>query len=343
MHRAEDAPAIDLSGISATLHSAGRDLGGRADAAAASAMGVITAECGALLADIAPDLVLVIGDRLDMLPAAVATLPFNTPLVHLHGGEVTEGAIDDRARNAMTKLAHLHLVSCASAAERVRAMNEPEERIVLTGAPGLDSLRQAPEMSRVEFIQAAGLAHVPGSDDAFILATVHPETNSNAPLAPFDAVVGALDRLAKPVLFTAPNSDPGGAELARRLADWAATRPFVVSRNTLGPTLYPNALRHAAAMVGNSSSGIIEAGLFGVPVIDVGDRQKGRERAANVVAAPNNAEAVAVVLQRALAGGRFPPGSPYGNGDAAPQVAEAIFKANPSHGSIARPGATRGK
>ncbi len=229
-------------------------------------------------AELRPDLVLAIGDRLDMLPAVAATLPFNIPVAHLHGGEITEGAVDDRIRNAITKLSDLHLASCEGAAQRLRDMGEDPVRIVVTGAPGLDTLLAAPIMDRAEFLAETGLADVAGAAEAFLLATVHPETNANDPAAPMTAVLGALDELKLPVLFTAPNSDPGGAEMKEQLTQWARGRPSFGLSTRSDPRLYPNALRHAAAMVGNSSSGIIEAGLFGLPVVDVGDRQKGRER-----------------------------------------------------------------
>jgi UDP-hydrolysing UDP-N-acetyl-D-glucosamine 2-epimerase len=324
MHRAPRTPRLALDGIRATLHETGSDLGGRADAAATTAMADIAAGCGALYAGLAPDVVLVMGDRLDMLPAATASLPFNIPLAHLHGGEVTEGAIDDRVRHAMSKLSQLHLVSCESARQCLLSMGEDDAKIVVTGAPGLDTLLAAPQMSRAEFLREVGLDAVAGSEKVFILATVHPETNAPDPIAPMTAVLAALDELRLPVLFTAPNNDPGGAEMKQVLAAWIASRACAVHRDTLGSRLYPNALRHAAAMVGNSSSGIIEAGLFGLPVVDVGDRQKGRERGGNVVPVGCGPD-VAQAIRDALDGGRLLPESPYGQGGSGPLVAEALF------------------
>jgi UDP-hydrolysing UDP-N-acetyl-D-glucosamine 2-epimerase len=324
MHRAADAIPLDLGGICARIVEAGQDLGGCANASASSAMAAIAGDCGRLYQEIGPDMVLLTGDRLDMLPAAVAALPFNLPLVHLHGGEVTEGAIDDRARHAMTQMAHLHCVSSEGARRHIEAMLARPAQIVVTGAPGLDTLLSAPVLERGEFLKQTGLDGIAGADSRFLLATVHPETNALEPQAPLEAVLRGLDELSLPVLFTAPNSDPGGSEMRLRLASWISSRPFAQYIDTLGSRLYPNALRHAGAMVGNSSSGIIEAGLFGLPVINVGGRQKGRERPSNVIDVPNEWAHVASRIREALRCGRQSPASTYGDGHSGPRVAGAI-------------------
>jgi UDP-hydrolysing UDP-N-acetyl-D-glucosamine 2-epimerase len=289
-------------------------------------MSDISRASGQLITDIAPEMMLVIGDRLDMLPAAVASLPFNLPLAHLHGGELTEGAIDDRIRHALTKLAHLHLVSCRSAAERVRAMGEEDWRIVLTGAPGLDTLLAAPLMEREEFLAKTPLRDLEAARERFILATVHPETNASDPLAPLQALLRALEDEPLPVLFTAPNSDPGGAAIKHALLSWIERNPQARYIETLGTVLYPNALRHATAMIGNSSSGIVEAGLLGLPVVDIGSRQKGRERAATVLNCAAEWGDVLSCLRRVISGGRHTADFTYGDGRAGPKIAKAILE-----------------
>lgn len=325
MHQAQGAAQPRWNDVPGRVHFAGKDLGGRGDRMAAAAMAKISESSGELIEELSPDLMLVIGDRLDMLPAAVASLPFNLPLAHLHGGEVTEGAIDDRIRHALTKLSHLHLVSCRSAADRVRAMGEEEWRIVLTGAPGLDTLLAAPQMQREEFLERTPLHDVEAARDRFVLATVHPETNAPDPAAPLHAVLSALQACRLPVLFTAPNSDPGGAAIRDVLLAWIARNPQARFIETLGPELYPNALRHAAAMLGNSSSGIVEAGLLGLPVVDVGDRQKGRERAPGVMNCVAKGEAVLSCLNTAVSGRERIADFTYGDGRSGPKIAEAIF------------------
>ena len=312
-------PAMRLD--DATVHQGGADLGGRTGAEAARAMAAIAEAAGACIAETCPDTVLVVGDRLDMMPAATATVPFNVPLVHLHGGEVTEGAVDDRIRHAVTKLAHLHCVSSKRARERLLGMGEEAWRIHVTGAPGLDTLVVAPRLGRREFLAKVGMA----GDDSLRLVTVHPETNAPDPLAPLDAVLSALETRPAPTLITAPNSDPAGADARRRIDTFVARHGWAAFRETLGSTLYPNSLRHAAVMVGNSSSGIIEAGLFGLPVVNVGDRQAGRERGVNVTDVASDVRAVTAALDRLGATpGRCRSWSPYGDGRSGPRVAGVL-------------------
>lgn len=328
MHRMDAGAARAAVPVGTAVHAGGEDLGGAEPEAAAAAIGAIFADTAALLAEIRPDIVLVIGDRLDMLPAAAATLPFNLPLAHLHGGEVTEGAVDDRIRHAISKLAHIHYVTSEGARTLLLAMGEEPWRVHVTGAPGLDTLNTVPALTPEAFARAVGLDGVEGGLGALRLVTVHPETNAADPLAPLEAVLEALATRHAPTLFTAPNSDPGGAEMRRRIERFVADCPWARFRDTLGMDLYANALRHAGMMVGNSSSGIIEAGLFGLPVIDVGDRQKGREHGVNVMHVSNTAAAVIAALDRIGAvPDRFPAGTPYGDGAAGPRVAAALVAA----------------
>ena len=314
MHCAATAGDIDAP-AAAMLHRGGADLAGADASQAAHAMAAVFAATADCLDTVNPDVVLVVGDRLDMIPAACATVPYTVPLVHLHGGEITEGALDDQVRHAITKLAHLHCVSGESARRRLLAMGEADARIRITGAPGLDTLRAAPELSETEFAAALGMGDIAG----LRLVTVHPETNAREPLAALDAVLGALDVNPSPTLFTAPNSDPGGARAYERIVGYVNDRPWAMFIESLGSKLYPNALRHAAVMLGNSSSGLIEAGLFGLPVIDVGDRQRGRDHGDNVIHVIATAASVQAALARPLA--RHAAVSPYGDGRSGPRVA----------------------
>lgn len=313
--------AADLVPKGAVLHRGGADLGGSDAKQASAAIADILRDAGATIASVTPDVVLVMGDRMDMLPAAVATLPFNVPLAHMHGGEITEGAIDDRVRHALSKLAHIHFVSSTSARDRLLAMGEAAKRIHVTGAPGLDTALAAPVMLRAEFLIAVGL---PVDVSGFRLVTVHPETNSLDADAPLRALLSALDQCKDPTLFTAPNSDPGGAAMRVAIETFVASHSEARFVDTLGPKLYPNALRHADVMLGNSSSGLIEAGLFGLPVIDIGERQRGRERGANVIHVANDAQAIGEALGKLKPNSRFPAASPYGDGKAGPRIVSLL-------------------
>ena len=321
MHQAAGAPPVAGLPEQSVVRRGGADLGGTSGSAAAEAMASIAAAAGEAIAATRPMAMLVVGDRLDMLPTATASLPFGLPLVHLHGGEVTEGAVDNQIRHAISKLAHRHCVATAGARERLIGMGEPADTIEVTGAPGLDTLRAAPELSRAEFLNRIGLP----AASAFRLITVHSETNAADPLAPVKATLDALAARPAPVLFTAPNSDPGGAEVRRRIESFCKTHEGSFFVDTLGSTLYPNALRHASVMLGNSSSGVIEAGMFGLPVINVGDRQKGRERGPNVIDVPNDPAAILGALDRVASDGVcVARGTPYGDGAAAPRVAAIL-------------------
>jgi UDP-hydrolysing UDP-N-acetyl-D-glucosamine 2-epimerase len=313
--------AADLLPQGAILHRGGADLGGTDAKHASDAIADILRDTGRTIATVAPDVVLVMGDRLDMLPAAAASLPFNVPLAHIHGGEVTEGAIDDRVRHALSKLAHIHFVSSAGARDRLLAMGEVEERIHVTGAPGLDTALAAPVMTRSDFLAAVGL---PEAASGFRLVTVHPETNSQQSDAPLEALLSALYQRPGVTLFTAPNSDPGGAAMRTAIEAFVARHSGTRFVETLGPKLYPNALRHADVMVGNSSSGLIEAGLFGLPVIDIGERQRGREHGENVVRVANDGQAILAALDQIKPNKRFAAGSPYGDGKAGPRIVELL-------------------
>lgn len=322
MHLEQEGGA-SVPGIppTARIIRGGASLMGADAKAGADAMARIQQDAARAFMEAGPDVVLVTGDRLDMFPAAVAAVPFNLPLAHLHGGEVTEGAVDDRLRHAMTKLAHIHCVSSEDAKRRILAMDEEEWRIHVTGAPGLDTLLAAPSLDAEDFARRAGIA---GSAN-LILVTVHPETNADDPAAPARAVFDALSERPEPVLITAPNSDPGG-QIVRDLAvQFADSRANVVFRESLGLDLYANALRHVSIMVGNSSSGIIEAGLFGLPVIDVGDRQTGRQHGANVTRVPNDSRSVGSALAAHFrAPARREAATPYGDGRSGPRIARTL-------------------
>lgn len=320
MHCREGAP-VPAVPDGATVHQAGADLSGEAGGEVAQAMAAIVDETAGLIAATAPDVLLALGDRLDMVPGVMASLPFNLPIVHLHGGEITEGAVDDRIRNAVSKLSHLHCVASEDARRRLLALDEEDWRITVTGAPGLDALLGAPEQTRSAFAREVGFEETA----PFRLVTVHPETNSARPLAPLDAVLDALEAIPTSTLFTAPNSDPGGAEARRRIESFCAGHDWARFVDTLGTQRYASALRYAGVMLGNSSSGLIEAGLFGLPVINVGDRQAGRLRGANVIDIDNDADTVIAMLGRlGPCPVRLSPGTPYGDGNAAPRIADVL-------------------
>lgn len=262
-----------------TSHIGGGCIAGSRDHDAQVAMSMIGNDAAGLMDSLKPDLLLVAGDRLDMFPVVAASIPFNIPIAHIAGGDLSFGAIDERLRHATTKLSHIHFVLNEQAAIRVHGMGEESWRIHISGAPNLDTLLEVEEISAALLALELGIQTVTG----LRVVTVHPETNSRDCAKPLTAVLEALDRDPAPTVVTAPNSDPGADTMTAQIKAYIKRRPWAVYRENLGARLYANVMRRATVMVGNSSSGIIEAGLFGLPVINVGTRQAGRDVGRNVV------------------------------------------------------------
>lgn len=275
---------------------------------------------------LAPDLLLLIGDRFEMLAAAVASLPFTIPIAHMHGGELTEGAVDDQIRHAITKMAHLHFVSTSRCAERVVQMGEEPWRVTVTGAAALDNLRTTPLLSRDEVERRLGLP--PGERP--LLVTYHPVTlESDRTAAQVEELVAALAATDLPIVMTYPNADTRHGAVLQAITRFAEAHQRVRLVENLGPSLYFSTLAIAAAMVGNSSSGIIEASSFKLPVVNIGRRQAGRERAANVVDVGESRDEIVAGIRRALssafAAGLAHLQNPYGDGHAAERIVRVLL------------------
>lgn len=268
------------------------------------------------------DWLMVLGDRGEQLAAALAGLHLGLPIAHLHGGEVTRGAVDDTLRDLLSRLAHLHLVATLGAGDRVRALGEEAWRIVVTGAPGLDRLADEAAGDLAALRARHGLGTGP-----YLLLVQHPETAGDlSPMDDLEATLAAVASTGLPVLAILPNADAGGRRMGERLA----AAPGLRSVASLPRAEYATLLGGAAALVGNSSSGIIEAPLLGVPAVNVGERQAGRARGDNVIDASADPQAIEAALRIALdpafrAGlGRR---SPYGDGHAAPRIVDALLRA----------------
>lgn len=251
---------------------------------------------GQALEAVRPDLVLVLGDRFETLPAAFATVQLGLPLVHVHGGEISEGALDDAIRHAISKLAHVHFVSAELHAHRLLQMGEEPWRVHVTGAPGLDAFIGRKPVSHELLSQRFGFAF--GEDAA--LVTIHPETvGTFNGTAAVQAVRTALEAVGLRAILTAPNQDQGRQPILTELQAWATESPDdVVYIPTLGEW-YPDALRAVGVVVGNSSSGLIEAASVPVPVLDLGRRQTGRLKPSNVISAAFEAAPVEAALRLA--------------------------------------------
>ncbi len=272
-----------------------------------------------------PDLILVLGDRLEMLSAAVAALPLTIPVAHVHGGEVTEGAIDEQARHAITKLSHLHFPAAEPYARRILQMGEEPWRVHCCGAPGLDRLARLAVLSREELGRRIGLP----LRRPTLLVTFHPVTLEPGETAHHvDELAAALGAAEGDMVITYPGADSMHRTVVERLETLAAERPGTRLVAALGEDTYCSLLREADVMIGNSSSGLIEAPSFGLPVVNVGSRQRGRLRAANVIDVGHGRDEILTGLQRARdpAFRRFLTGmtNPYGDGRAAPRIVAVL-------------------
>jgi UDP-hydrolysing UDP-N-acetyl-D-glucosamine 2-epimerase len=244
-----------------------------------------------------PDILLVLGDRFEMHAAALAALPFLIPVAHIHGGELTEGAIDDALRHSITKLSHLHFPSTPVYAKRIRQLGEESWRITVSGAPGLDHLRTTKRLTPRQFSTSLEWA-VP---ERFALVTYHPVTLSHQSAGhQIDELLAALEATGLPALFTMPNADTNGRIILTAIKTYLLKHPASLLVDNLGTERYLTAMRLAAVMLGNSSSGIIEAASFKLPVVNIGLRQRGRLHAANVIDCSDGQTSIATALRKAL-------------------------------------------
>ena len=279
----------------------------------------------ALTAAPVPDLLVVMGDRYDMLPAVLAALPLTLPVAHLAGGELTEGVIDDAIRHAVTKFSHLHFPTLPVYAERLMRLGEEPWRITVTGEPGLDTLSGFVFRERTALFAELGLD--PGLPVSVF--TFHPETLSPAAtVTAIGEVLAAAAEMPGQLVLTYPNADTAADRIIAALeafaANRSANRPRCLVIPHLGRDRYLHLLHHAACMVGNSSSGIVEAASFRLPVVDIGTRQGGRLAPANVLRVPAERQAVAAAWHQALSP-EFRAGlaglvNPYGDGRAVPRI-----------------------
>jgi len=272
-----------------------------------------------------PDILLVLGDRFEMHAAALAALPFNIPVAHIHGGEVTQGAMDDALRHSLTKLSHLHFVSTPEYARRVAQLGEEAWRITISGAPSLDNLRVLVLPTREQLEAQINFRLHP----APLLVTFHPVTlELDQTEWQITELMAALNKLDLPVVFTMPNADTRNGIVRQHIAEYVRAHTSAWSVENFGTQNYFGVMQFAAAMIGNSSSGIIEAPSFKLPVVNIGTRQTGRVRANNVIDVGYEHSEIVAGVQRAITP-KFREGlrervNPYGDGHAAENIVEVL-------------------
>ena len=295
--------------------------------ALAAAVGRLTAGMAEAFKRLRPDLVLVMGDRYELLAVAAACVMMTIPIAHISGGEVSEGAIDDQIRHAMTKTAHLHFASNALHARRVLQMGEEPWRVCTSGEPGLDALHRMARLSRAELCADLGL----DPDGPIGLVTHHPVTLTPGALAAeLEAVDAAMRRAAAErgvrFVITHPNADAGNQAITLVWERFVADHPGSVLVTSLGHRRYLSALAGLDFMLGNSSSGLVEAPSFNLPAVNIGERQAGRARGSNVIDAAATEAAISAAIGEALArdrGGAVD--NPYGgDGRASARIVDFI-------------------
>lgn len=245
-----------------------------------------------------PDVLVVLGDRFEILAAAQAAMIARIPIAHLHGGESTFGLIDEAIRHAVTKMAHLHFVATEVYGRRVIQMGEHPDRVFVHGTPGLDHLTHMDWMSREELSRSLTLE----LGSPLFLVTYHPVTLDAGSIEAMEALTTTLDAFPEAsVIFTYPNADTGGRALIERIEAWVARNPGrATAAVSLGQRRYLSAMRLADVVIGNSSSGLTEAPALRRPTVNLGERQDGRLKADSVVDCPERSEDIVAAIRRAL-------------------------------------------
>ena len=250
-------------------------------AAIAESMGRGLTGFGSIFEKLKPDLLVVLGDRFEILAATAAALVARIPVAHIHGGEVTEGAYDDAIRHSITKMSNLHFVATEKSRKRVIQLGEDPNSVFLVGGLGVDAINNVELFTREELQVQLGMKFLEKS----LLITFHPETLGDMdPAAQFKELLHALELLEDTTLvFTTPNADTGGKEIARVIEKFVAANINAYYFKSLGQQKYLSTLAQVDGVIGNSSSGILEVPSFKKGTINIGDRQKGREQALSII------------------------------------------------------------
>lgn len=275
------------------------DLANDTPASIARSTGLATAGIAEAFEKLSPDIVVLLGDRFEMLAAATAAMLTRNPIAHIHGGEATEGLIDEAIRHAISKMSHFHFASAEPYRRRIIQMGETPKYVFNVGAPGLDNIEKLTLLDSSTLSDELGIDLVSG----YFLVTYHPVTlSTDNPENVIKGMFAALDAYPDhKVIFTGVNADPGNAKIDQLIKEYAAKDASRIKVATsLGQVRYLSALKHCSAVIGNSSSGLIEAPSMGVPTVNIGDRQKGRLRASSVIDCGETSDDILTALKIAM-------------------------------------------
>jgi UDP-hydrolysing UDP-N-acetyl-D-glucosamine 2-epimerase len=289
----------------------------------AKSIGLGTIGCADALQRLKPEILVLLGDRYEILAAAQAALVARIPLAHIAGGDVTEGAFDEAIRHSITKMAHLHFVTNEQAARRVRQLGENPAHVFNVGSPGLDNIARLKLLDRGELEKTLNF-HFRQKN---LLVTFHPVTlEKQSAEAQFNALLVALDSLGEEVgiLFTKPNADTDGRIIIQLMDSYVTARPHARAYVSLGQLRYLSLMAQVDAVVGNSSSGLYEAPSFRKPTVNIGDRQKGRLQATSVINCPPTAAEIVKAVRQAMTTDCSGTVNPYGDGNSSVRIRDIL-------------------
>ncbi len=286
--------------------------------------------------ELQPDLIIVLGDRFEIFSAAAAAMISRIPIAHIHGGEATEGLIDEPIRHSITKMAQLHFTANSAYRNRVIQLGEQPKRVFNTGSPGLDNVYNLELLGKDQFEKAINFKL--GFRNA--LVSFHPVTlENNTSKVQFEALLSALDSIEDlNIIFTKPNADTDGRVIIELIDQYVIDRPYKsCAFISLGQLRYLSSLMYVDVVVGNSSSGLTEVPSFKIPTINIGDRQKGRLKAKSVIDCLPSKKSIAGAIKEGLSPGFIQSISdvenPYGKGGASEKI-KHIIKTFPLDGIL---------
>ncbi len=273
-----------------------------------------------------PDILLILGDRGEMIAGALAAVHMNIPVAHIHGGEVT-GTVDESIRHSITKLSHIHFPANEDSKRRIIKMGEEEKNVYVVGAPGIDYIKNTKYLSREEVLKRFNL-----KDDKIFIMTQHPVTTEKHMVSnQIEETLSAIAKLGVQTIISYPNSDNGGREIIKVIEKYREKYDFLKVFKNLSQVEYLSLLNTADVMIGNSSSGIIEAPSFKLPVVNIGTRQQGRLRACNIVDVAYSKKEILDAIDKVLYDEEFRKSlenceNPYGDGKAGERIADILSK-----------------
>lgn len=293
----------------------------------AKAAANITLELSGLFEKINPDLMIILGDRFELLAAATVATSMNIPIAHICGGEVSEGAFDEQIRHALTKLSHLHFVGCEEYRQNIINLGEDSSKVFNFGEPGIENVKRLSFLSKEKLFSDLGIDE---TEKPLFLITYHPVTLERDGEKKIDEFISALEKFDAIQIITAPNQDHEGSMFLKKLQEYAEGKKNVYVFPSLGQVLYLSVMNVCDVVIGNSSSGIIETPSFKVPTVNIGNRQKGRLRSRNIIDCFDDKESIIAVVQKALSS-EFKEEirdmqSPFGDGDVSGKIVNELSK-----------------